>query len=185
MDITPIGRADSSPDLPFDPEQVMSPNLEAGMASGSTQVPAEQEVDQATVRAILQSWSEAKEEDGSVARTYTQCAQTWPLTDAGAFENIDAALNVLKQACEYLHRGMTQVGTAVEQKADISKVQSAVHKLAEHLQVVRIGMTEGVAHQSALSTKIDGMTEKIQAAHGRMEAVGANLSTNVALRDHK
>ena len=47
--------------------------------------------------------------------TYTQCAQTWPLTDAIAFENIDGALNVLRQACEYLHHGLTQMGAAVEQ----------------------------------------------------------------------
>ena len=51
----------------------------------------------------LQSWSEVKSEDGSVARTYTQCAQTWPLADAAAFENIETALQVLRQACEYLH----------------------------------------------------------------------------------
>ena len=58
----------------------MSPNLRAGTASGSTQGEVEQEVDQATARAILQSWSEAKGEDGSTVRTYTQCAQTRPLT---------------------------------------------------------------------------------------------------------
>ena len=44
----------------------MSPNLDAGMASGSAQLPAEQEVDQATAKAILQSWSEISGDDGSV-----------------------------------------------------------------------------------------------------------------------
>ena len=173
MDMTPIRRSDSSPIIPYDPSQVVSPNLDAGMASGSTQLPAEQDVDPATARAILQSWSEAKGEDGSAVRTYTQCAQTWPLTDASAFENIDAALNVLRQACEYLHHGLTQVGADVEQKVDT--VQSAVHELAVQIQVVRIGMTEGVSRQNALSTRIDGMMEKISAAHGRLEAMSVQL----------
>ena len=161
--------------LLFDPNQVMSRNLGAGMASGSTHGAAEQEVDPATARAILQSWCEVKEEDGSIARTYTQCAQTWPLTDASAFENIGAALSVLKRACEYLHQGMTQMGATVEQKAVITRVQSAVHELADHLQVVRIGLTEGVSRQNALSTRIDGMAERLQAAHGRLEAMGAQF----------
>ena len=36
-------------------------------------------------------------------------------------------------------------------------------------------MTEGVSRQNALSTRIDGKTERIQAAHGRLEAMGAQL----------
>ena len=77
----------------------MSPNLVAGMASGSTQAPEEPD-DPAAARAIVQSWTEVQGEDGSVARTYTQCAKTWLLADAAAFENIEAALLVLRQACE-------------------------------------------------------------------------------------
>ena len=145
------------------------------MASGSTQGVAEQDVDQATARAILQSWSEVKGEDGSVARTITQCAQTWPFTDASTFENIDAALNVLRRACEYLHQGMTNLGATVEQNADITRVQGAVHELAEHIQVVRVGLTEEVSRQNALSTRIDGMAERLQAAHGRLETMGAQF----------
>ena len=55
MDLTPIRGTESTIDIPFVPHQVISPNLEAGMASVSTQGEAEQEVDQATARAILQS----------------------------------------------------------------------------------------------------------------------------------
>ena len=64
MEVTPIRGAESTPPTPFDPHQVMNPNLGAGMASGSTQEAAEQGVDQATARAILQSWSEVAGEDG-------------------------------------------------------------------------------------------------------------------------
>ena len=43
------------------------------------------------------------------------------------------------------------------------------------IQVVRVGVTKGVARQNALSTRIDGVMEKISAAHGRLEAMSAQL----------
>ena len=72
MEITPVRESDVTPLTPLRPEQVMSPNLGEGMASSSTQQAAEQELDPAMARAILQSWSETKGEDGTVSRTYTQ-----------------------------------------------------------------------------------------------------------------
>ena len=104
METTPI-RDDACPITPSNkPTQVMSPNLGQGLATGSNR-DEEVEMDPATARAILQSWSETRAEDGTVQRTYTQCAREWPLLGMEAFENIEAALNVLKRACEYLHEG--------------------------------------------------------------------------------
>ena len=124
-------RDDSSPITPSKPIQVMSPNLGQGLASGSTQVEeGEVELDTAMARAILQSWSEIRAEDGSVQRTYTQCAREWPLSETEAFENIEAALNVLKRACEYLHDGMMQMGRTVDQKANIPSVEAAVPRVS-------------------------------------------------------
>ena len=60
MEITPVREVDVTPLTPLKPEQVMSPNLGEGMASSSTQGAAEQEVDPAMARAILQSWSETR-----------------------------------------------------------------------------------------------------------------------------
>ena len=159
MEVTPIRDSHSNPRTPSVPIQVMSPNLEAGMASGSTPGVAEQEVNQATARAILQSWSEVTEEDGTVARTFTQCAQSWRLADAIAFENIDAALSVLRQACDFLHNELTQVGTRGEQKADISRVQSAALELADHIQDVRNGLREETSRQNVLSTPVSSVQE--------------------------
>ena len=180
MEVTPIRDTQSNPCTPRGHIQVMSPNLEAGMASGSTQGVAEQEVNQATARAILQSWSEVTDEDGTVARTFTQCAQTWPLADAIAFENIDAALSVLRQACDYLHNGQTQVGTRVEQKADISRVQSAAHELADHIQDVRNGLREETSRQNALSTRLDA--DRLQAAYGRLEMMSAQVEQGLGMQ---
>ena len=96
LEATPI-RDETSPITPLNrPIQVMSPNLGQGLASGSTQVEeGEVEMDTAMARAILQSWSETRAEDGSVQRTYTQCAREWPLSETEAFENIEVALSVL------------------------------------------------------------------------------------------
>ena len=176
LNLTPI-RDDASPTTPSNqPIQVMSPNLGQGLASGSTQVEeGEVELDPAMARAILQSWTETRAEDGSVQRTYTQCAREWPLSGMEAFENIEAALSVLKRACEYLHEGMIQMGRTVEQKANIPSVEAAVRELAHHTQEVRNGVQRTVTRQTELSNRLDGMTEHLQAARGRIEALSAQL----------
>ena len=146
----------------------MSPNLGQGMASGSTQdEAAESELDPAMARAILQSWSETRGEDGTVQRTYTQCAHEWPLSESDAFDNIESALNILKRACEYLHDGMMQMGGAVDQKANIPSVEAAVRALAGHVQEVRNGVQNTVTRQNELSVRIDSMSERLQAARDR------------------
>ena len=52
-------------------------------------------------RAILQQWAKAKTEGGSV-RSYTQAAQVWPLEYNPKLEGIEAAIQVLRQARDYL-----------------------------------------------------------------------------------
>ena len=118
-----------------------------------------------------------------VGRTHTQCAQTWPLTDAIAFENVDAALSVLRQACDFLHHGLTQVGNRVEQKADISRVQSAAHELAEHIHDVRNGLREENSRQNALSTRLDGIADRLQAAYGRLEMMGVQVEQGLGTQN--
>ena len=176
MDLTPI-RDDASPITPSSkPIQVMSPNLGQGLALGSTRAEeGEAEMDTAMARAIRQSWSETRAEDGSVQRTYTQCAREWPLSETEAFENIEVALNVLKRACEYLHEGMMQMGRTVEQKANIPSVEAAVRELAHHTQEVRNGVQRTVTRQTELSNRLDSVSEHLQAARGRMEALSAQL----------
>ena len=167
LDLAPI-RDDTSPTTPSNqPTQVMSPNLGQGLASGSNQAEeGEAEMDTAMARAILQSWSETRAEDGSVQRTYTQCAREWPLLGMEAFENIEGALNVLKRACEYLHEGMMQMGRTVEQKANIPSVEAAVRELAQHTEEVRNGVQRTVTRQTDLSNRLDSMSEHLQAARG-------------------
>ena len=48
-------------------------------------------------------------------------------------------------------------------------------ELAHHTQEVRNGVQRTVTRQTELSTRLDGMSEHIQAARGRMEALSAQL----------
>ena len=138
VEVTPIRRSNSSPVVFGNPMQVMNPNLVAGMASGSTQAPGEHDMDLTTARAILQQWSEVKNEDGTVARTYTRCAKTWLSAEKAAFDNID-------------------------------------NEIASQTQSTKANMTENASRLHELSTRLDGMMERISAAHGRLEAMGVQL----------
>ena len=89
----------------------MSPNLGQGMASGSTQDGCGVRIGPGNGEGYppVMVESETQGEDGTVQRTYTQCAHEWPLSESDAFDNIESALNILKRACEYLHDGMMQM----------------------------------------------------------------------------
>ena len=43
------------------------------------------------------------------------------------------------------------------------------------IQSVRNGLREEVSRQNALSTRIDGMAERLQAAHGRLETMSVQF----------
>ena len=116
-DTIPIARANSSPSIIQVPTQVMSPNLVAGSASSAHPVGSGTDTE-AGVQAILQQWQEVKTEHGTVERTYTQCAQTWPLASHVKLESMESAIHILRQACDYLHEGMMKLGSLTEQKCD-------------------------------------------------------------------
>ena len=105
--VTPIPRSSSSPSILKNPPQVVSPNLLAGSASTDPPPLKEPETEASAVQAILQQWAEVKTEYGTVERRYTQCAQTWPLASNVKLENMESAIQLLRQACDYLYNGMT------------------------------------------------------------------------------
>ena len=80
----------------------------------------------AGVQATLQQWQEVKTEHGTVERTFTQCAQTWPLASHVKLEGMESAINILRQACEYLHEGMVKLSSITDQKSDTEKVHRAL-----------------------------------------------------------
>ena len=79
METVPILRSNSSPSIIQNPSQAMCPNLLAGSASNVAPSGSGMETD-AGVQAILQQWQEVKTKHGTAARTFTQCAQAWPLS---------------------------------------------------------------------------------------------------------
>ena len=70
---------------------------------------------------------------------------------------------------------MMQMGGTVEQKANIPSVEAAVRTLAGHIQEVRNGVQNTMSRQSDLSTRMDRMSEQLQAARDRMEMVATQL----------
>ena len=126
METVPITRASSSPSIIQDPSQVMSPNLVAGSASSAAPMGSGTETD-AGVQAILQQWQEVKTEHGTVERTYTQCAQSWPLASHVKLEGMESAIHILRQACDYLHEGMVKLGSVTDQKMRYRKCTTGNH----------------------------------------------------------
>ena len=135
MNVTPI----SSPMLSTR-IQVISPNLALGSAA-EVIPPWEEEpvMELALAREILQTWTENQTEDGSIERRCTQVARTWPLEDNVdlGFDNIEAAIQVLRQACDCLHQGMRHVGSVVEKKADAERVQNMANAICEVVDQVK------------------------------------------------
>ena len=54
-------------------------------------------------------------------------------------------------------------------------MQATVRELAEHIQDVRNGVRNSVTYQQELSTRIDGISEQLQVARRRVEALNAQL----------
>ena len=67
------------------------------------------------------------------------------------------------------------MGRIVDQKANILSVEAAVRELAHHTQEVRNGVQRTVTRQTELTNRLDSMSEHIQAARGRIEALSAQL----------
>ena len=96
----------------------MSPNLAAGCDTANPQGTEDPALGAGMARAILQQRTEAKDEEGTVEGRYTQVAQIWPLKDGSKFENFEAAIHTLREACSYLHQGMHLLEKAIGGKAD-------------------------------------------------------------------
>ena len=78
------------------PIQAMSPNLAAGCDPAIPQGIEELALGAGTARAILQQWTETKDDEGTVERRYTQIAQVWPLEDGSKLANIEEVIHTLR-----------------------------------------------------------------------------------------
>ena len=78
----------------------------------------------------MQQWAEVETEDGTSERTHTQRAQTWPLADHVKLENIESAIQILTQACDFLYNAVSQVRSAADQKMDTVKARQAIGEIS-------------------------------------------------------
>ena len=84
----------------------MSPNL-AGCDPVSPQGIGDLTPGAGMTQAILQEWTEAKDDEGTIERKYTQVAQEWLLENSSNFEDIEAAIHMLREACNICIKGCT------------------------------------------------------------------------------
>ena len=148
----------------------MSPNLVAGSASNTTLIGSGADTD-AGVQAILQQWQEVKTEQGTVERTYTQCAQKWPLASHVKLEGMESAIHILRQACDYLHEGMVKLGSITDQKCDTGMVHQVVAELMATLQQLQTRCTEGSQKTDQVTSRVNEMVGESVNARKRLEGL--------------
>ena len=170
VETVPILRSNSSPSIIQNPSQVMSPNLVAGSASNATPSGSGMDTD-AGVQAILQQWQEVKTEHGTVERTFTQCAQAWPLANHVKLEGLESAIHILRQACDYLHDGMVKLSSITDQKCDTEKVQQAIAELMVTLQRLQTQCNEGSRRSEVLASRVDEISGEGASICGRLEGL--------------
>ena len=161
METIPILRSSSSPSILHHPSQVMSPNLVAGSASNVALSGSGIETD-AGAQAILQQWQEVKTEHGTVERTYTQCAQTWPLGSSVKLESIESAILILRQACDYLHNSMTQLSSITDRKCDTEKVQQVIADLMTQLPRLQATIGESSQGVAKVTSRVDELSRGVR-----------------------
>ena len=148
----------------------MSPNLVAG--SASTDPPPMREMEtEAGVQGVLQQWAEVKTEHGTVERRCVQCAQTWPLASNVKLGNMESAIHLLRQACDYLYNGMTQMWSTVDQKCDTEKVQQVMSEVMMQFQKTQTAADEKSKRVEMLATRVDELSRGSMNARNRLEGI--------------
>ena len=170
VDTIPITRANSSPSIIQVPTQVMSPNLVAGSASSAHPLGSGTDTE-AGIQAILQQWQEVKTEQGTAERTYTQCAQTWPLASHVKLEGMESAIHILRQACDYLHEGMIRLGSLTDQKRDAGMVHQVISELMTNLHQLQSDCTERSRKVEQVMSRVNEVVGELVNARKRIEGL--------------
>ena len=104
-------------------------------------------------------------------RTYTQCAQTWPLASHVKLEGIESAIHILRQACDYLHEGMMKLGSVTDQKCDAGRVHQVVAELMSTLQQLQVRCAGGSQKADLVTSRMDEMAGETANTRKRLEGL--------------
>ena len=167
METIPIPRSSSSQSIIQNSPQVMSANLVAGSASYASPSGSGVEAD-AGVQAILQQWQEVKTEHGTVERTFTQCAQAWPLASNVKLEGMESAILVLRQACDYLHDGQAAL------EARFTRIEETLQKSQQKYSQWQENSVMDFQSVEACLTQVHTM---VADAFHRPDAASSSMST--------
>ena len=69
-----------------------------------------------------------------------------------------SAIHLLRQACDYLYNGMTQMGSTMDQKCDTDKVQQVVSEVMMQFQKIQAAVDEKSKRVETLATRVDGLS---------------------------
>ena len=125
----------------------------------------------AGVRAIFQQWQNVKTEYGTVERRFTQCAQTWPLASNVKLENMETAIHLVRQACDYLCSGMTQMGSVTDRKCDAEKVQQVISEVMTQFQKLQVTMDEKSRRVETIASRVDELSGESMNSRSRLEGL--------------
>ena len=108
---------------------------------------------------------------GAVARTYTQCAQAWPLASNVKLDGMESAIHILRQACDYLHEGMTRLSSITDQKCDTENVQQAIAEVMVTLQQLQAMCGEGSRRSETIASRMDELSGEAVNIRNRLEGL--------------
>ena len=114
---------------------------------------------------------EVKTKHGTVERTYTQCEQTWPLGIGVKLESIESATLILRQACDYLYNGMTQLSSITGGKCDTERVQQVIADLMTQLQRLQATISESSQGVASVTSRVDELSGDAKNARSRLEGL--------------
>ena len=84
---------------------------------------------------------------------------------------MESAIHILRQACDYLHEGMTRLSSITDQKCDTEKVQQAIAEVMVTLQQLQAMCGEGSRRSETIASRVDELSGEAVNIRGRLEGL--------------
>ena len=104
-------------------------------------------------------------------RTYTQCAQKWPLANHVKLEGMESAIHILRPACDYLHEGMIKLGSLTDQKCDTGMVHQVMSELMTTIQKLQSECAGGMRKIEQETARVNEIVGELVNARKRLEGL--------------
>ena len=88
---------------------------------------------------------------------------------------MESAIQLLRQACDYLYNGMTHMGSVVDQKRNTEKVQQVVGEVIAQLQKMQATFEEKSKRVETISTCLDELSGESMNVCNRLDGMEGRL----------